>query len=81
MIKIEKKPGVTVMDNQLKLIELLFANLLKNTKKHIEIEKIAGDSYWSENYRNKNHGKVALKRKITMLRQELLNLEKMLDDM
>jgi hypothetical protein len=28
---------------------------------------------------NKNCGKTALKRKITLIRQELLNLEKMLD--
>lgn len=69
------------MDKQMKFIELLFENLLKNVKKHIEVHKKAGDNWWSANYMNKNHGKVALKRKITMLRQELLNLEKMLDDM
>ena len=32
------------------------------------------------NYRNKNHSKTALKRKIIMLRQELLNLERMIDN-
>lgn len=69
------------MDKQIKFIELLFENLVKNVKKHIEVHKKAGDSRWSANYMNKNHGKVALKRKITMLRQELSNLEKMLDDM
>lgn len=68
------------MDKQVKFIELLFANLLKNVQKYIEIQKKAGDSYWSANYMDKNHGKTALKRKITMLRQELLNLEKMLGD-
>lgn len=69
------------MDKQIKFIELLFENLLKNVKKHIEVDKSSGGHYFTENFMNKNHGKVALKRKITMLRQELLNLEKMLDDM
>lgn len=31
-------------------------------------------------YMDKNHGKTAIKRKITLLRQELLNLERMLDN-
>ena len=32
------------------------------------------------NYMDKNHSKTALKRKIIMLRQELLNLERMIEE-
>lgn len=67
------------MENQLKFVESLFENFLNNMKKHIKIKKESGGGYWTKNYMNKDHGKVALKRKITLLRQELLNLEKMLD--
>ena len=69
------------MKEKLIFIEFLFKDLLKNAKIHIENDEKAkkkGD-FWSENYMNKNHGKVALKRKITYLRQELLNLERMLE--
>lgn len=68
------------MENQLKFVEALFENFLNNIKKHIKIKKEYGCGYFSKNYMNKDHGKVALKRKITLLRQELLNLEKMLDE-
>lgn len=68
------------MENQLKFVESLFENFLNNMKKHIKIKKECGGGYWTKNYMNRDHGKVALKRKITLLRQELLNLEKMLDD-
>ena len=68
------------MENQLKFVEILFENFMKNAKKHIKIKKESGGGFCSENYMNKDHGKVALKRKITLLRQELMNLEKMLDD-
>ena len=64
----------------MKFVEALFSNLIKNLKTYISNEKKAGDNYCWDNYMNKNHGKVALKRKITRLRQELLNLEKMLDE-
>lgn len=67
------------MENQMKFVEALFNNLIKNFKVYISNEKKCGDNYCWDNFMNKNHGKVALKRKITMLRQELLNLEKMLD--
>lgn len=62
----------------MKFIELLFENFKKNMEKYIEIRKNDDSCYCSENYMNKNHGKTVLKRKITTLRQELLNLEKML---
>ena len=66
------------MDEQLRFIEALYVNFITNAKRHIKIEKESKSSY-NDNYMNKNHGKVALKRKITVLRQELLNLEKMID--
>ena len=68
------------MENQLKFVEILFEKFTNNMKKHIKIKKEIGGGYWTRNYMNREHGKVALKRKITLLRQELLNLEKMLDD-
>jgi len=68
------------MKSQINFVEALFENFLKNIKKHIKIKKESGYCYWSKNYMNKDHGKVALKRKIKLLRQELLNLEKMLDE-
>lgn len=67
------------MEEQLKFVEILFEKLLNNMKNHIKIKKESGGGYWTRNYMNREHGKVALKRKITLLRQELLNLEKMLD--
>ena len=63
------------MGEKLHFIEFLFKDLVKNFKIHIK-----NGEYWSENYMNKNFGKTALKRKITYLRQELLNLERMLDE-
>lgn len=70
------------MKEKLTFIEFLFNDLLKSTRIHIKnVEKVKGaGNFFSENYMNKNHGKVALKRKITYLRQELLNLERMLDE-
>ena len=70
------------MKEKLTFVEFLFKDLLKNFKiyiKNVEEAKGAGN-YFTSNYMNKNHGKVALKRKITYLRQELLNLERMLDE-
>lgn len=69
------------MREKLNFIELLFKDLLKNAKIHIEFQEKAkkNHQFFSENYMNKNHSKTALKRKITYLRQELLNLERMLD--
>ena len=80
------------MKEKLKLIELLFKDLLKNTEIHSE-HKETYEKEWKKyregkvprcpsdlNYMDKNHGKVALKRKITLIRQELLNLERMLDE-
>lgn len=70
------------MTEKLNFIQLLFNDLARNAKIHIKnVEKAKGTgNYFSANYMNKNYGKVALKRKITYLRQELLNLERMLDE-
>lgn len=75
------------MYKQLQYITMLFMNLKESCEAHMNNEKKLIDKpkeqrhyLSSDNYMNKNCGKSALKRKITMLRQELLNLEKMLDD-
>lgn len=65
---------------QADFVETLFLNLILSVKEHIENEKNSKGTYWSKNYMNRNCGKYALKRKITALRQELLNLERMLDN-
>ena len=66
------------MKKQVDFVEMLFSDFLKNMRKHIEICNKEGDKVWNGNYMNKNHGRTALLRKITALRQELLNLEKMI---
>ena len=70
------------MKEKLTFIELLFKDLLKNLKIYMKNEEDANkiNKFCWANYGNKNHGKYALKRKITYLRQELLNLERMLDE-
>lgn len=69
------------MKAQFDFVEALFVNFVLSMEEHMtnEIEKKNTGAYCGKNYMNKNCGKVALKRKITMIRQELLNLEKMLD--
>ena len=70
------------MAEKLNFIQLLFNDLARNTKIYIKnMEGVKGAGYFfTKSYTNKNHGKVALKRKITYLRQELLNLERMLEE-
>ena len=80
------------MKEKLTFVEFLFKDLLKNFKIHIERDEIhekevkkfrnGERSYYpyDSNSMDKNCGKTALKRKITYLRQELLNLERMLDE-
>jgi len=80
------------MKEKLTFIELLFKDLLNNFNEYLGYKKIY-EKEWKEhlegrfpyyphdvNFMNKNHGKVALRRKITYLRQELLNLERMLNE-
>lgn len=80
------------MKEKISFIDFLFADLLKNVKIHMDYkEKHEKDlkqyregriSRYPDdaNFLNKNHGKVAIKRKIIYLRQELLNLERMVDE-
>lgn len=69
---------------QIDFVDALFINFMLSVKEHMENEKEKEDSkdryYVGKNYMNKNCGKYALKRKITLIRQELLNLEKMIDE-
>lgn len=69
------------LKSQVDFVQSLFFRFLKSAKEYIDNEKQneGNPSYYSKNYMNKNCGKTALKRKITLIRQELLNLEKMLD--
>lgn len=71
------------LKSQIDFVEALFINFMLSVKEHMENEKEKKASkdrfYVGKNYMNKNCGKVALKRKITLIRQELLNLEKLID--
>lgn len=65
---------------QADFVEALFTNLILSVREYMKNEKEYSESRWcNKNYMNRNCGKYALKRKITALRQELLNLERMLD--
>ena len=63
------------MKRKLQFIALLFEDL----KENVALYMANGGDGFNANYMDKNHSKTALKRKIIMLRQELLNLERMLD--
>lgn len=66
------------LSSQAEFLEALFCNFIPHLNNHIS--NIKNDPKWrSGNYMNKNCGKYALKRKITLIRQELLNLEKMIE--
>lgn len=65
------------MRKQIQLITLLFEDLNENL---MLFRANGGHSIGNGNWMDKNHGKYAIKRKITMLRQELLNLERMVED-
>lgn len=64
------------MKMKLQFITLLFEDLKKNATLYMAN---GGDGF-NGNYLDKNHSKTAIKRKIIMLRQELLNLERMIDN-
>ena len=68
--------GCVPMIKKLQFITLLFEDLKENVTLYMAN---GGDGY-NANYLDKNHSKTAIKRKIIMLRQELLNLERMLED-
>lgn len=65
------------LDKQLRFVNALYEDLNANTRLFITN---GARSFRTANYMDKNHGKCALQRKITMLRQELLNLERVLED-
>lgn len=54
--------------------------LYSSLNKAVDLYLANGGTNYAGNYMDKNHGKTAIKRKITLLRQELLNLERMLDN-
>lgn len=64
------------MKRQLQFATLLFEDL----KENVTLYLANGGDGFNANYMDKNHSKTAIKRKIIMLRQELLNLERTLED-
>lgn len=64
------------MKRKLQFITLLFEDL----KENVILYLANGGDGLNANYLDKNHSKTAIKRKIIMLRQELLNLERMIDN-
>lgn len=72
------------LKSQIDFVEALFVNFMLSMKEYIvnenEKSKHTECYYVGKNYMNKNCGKYALKRKITLIRQELLNLEKLIED-
>ena len=64
------------MKRQLQFVTLLFEDL----KENVTLYLANGGDGLNANYMDKNHSKTALKRKIIMLRQELLNLGRALED-
>lgn len=66
---------------QADFVEALFVNLILSVREYMKNEKESSPEsrYYNKNYMNRNCGKYALKRKITALRQELLNLERMIE--
>lgn len=63
---------------QMDFVESLIINFMLSVKEYIKNEK-ENPGYCNKNYMNKNCGKYALKRKITLIRQELLNLERLIE--
>lgn len=66
------------MKKQLEFVEMLANCLFKETAVYIKNKEKNEGKWYDGNFMDRNHGKYALKRKIVMLRNELLNLEKML---
>lgn len=63
---------------QINFVEALFNNFISSAHDNLFNREHRPTRRYL-NYMNKNCGKYALKRKITLLRQELLNLEKMIE--
>lgn len=69
------------LQRQADFVEAMFLNLILSVREYMKNEKESSPvpMLYNKNYMNRNCGKYALKRKITSLRQELLNLERMLE--
>ena len=68
------------LKSQADFVEALYVNFVLSLKEFIEREsKKKEGAYWRMTYGDKNCGKTALLRKIVLIRQELLNLEKMIE--
>lgn len=65
------KPN-SILNRKFKFIDSLFENFAASMEKFLSVDYYATVG-------SKNYSKTAIKRKITYLRQELLNLEKMMD--
>lgn len=73
------------MKEKISFVQMLYNDLMTNINLYIksvsESKENSSPYYWSpKHYMNKNYGKSVLKRKIIFLRQELLNLEHLLDE-
>ncbi len=73
------------MEEKINFIQMLYNDFMQNIYLYIksvsESKENSSLYYWSpKHYMNKNYGKSVLKRKIIFLRQELLNLEHLLDE-
>ena len=69
---------VKKLKTQIDFVEALFVNFMLSVTEYLANEK-ENPSLLNKNWMNKNYGKTALKRKITLIRQELLNLEQMIE--
>lgn len=73
-----KRQTATEAKKQLLYIRGIYYSLCESADIYCtEVEKYPEN--WVFCYMSKNHSKTAIKRKITMLRQELLNLERMVE--
>lgn len=71
-----EKVKLSKENEQLLFLQGLFGNLIDSV---VVFVANGGHDFQNANYGNKNHSKTAIKRKITLLRQELLNLERMIE--
>ena len=68
------------MKKQFNFVNVLYDDFENDMKLHLKNIESAVSKYYNSNFMNKNTGKTAMIRKITILRQELLNLKKMIED-
>lgn len=68
------------MKKQFEFIKMLYNDFENDMKSHLKNIETSTSKYYTANFMDKNTGKTALIRKITFIRQELLNLKKMIED-